>query len=278
MRYLLACALCLFAPVLPAIAGETAWQEVAPGVSIRLISAGQVDAAGKALFALEIDMPDDTKTYWLVPGETGLPTQLDFSASRGIAGHNLHWPYPIRHESGGYLDYVYFGRTVLPMELSVTDHAGLVDMEATLGICSDICVPAQARLVLPAVDGTSDAANELRIRQALAEVPIPWDTGPEPVGAVHLLADGTEIAVEIDGAVVDSESLIAAGGPGAPIFGAPQKSPQQDLVLLPIIGKNDNNVLEGMRVDLSFMTTMGAYKVGRTIESGTDANADALGQ
>src|SRR5690606_29899945 len=125
-----------------------------------------------------------------VPGETGLPTHLDFSASHGIAGHDLHWPYPMRHESGGYLDYVYYGRTVLPMELSVTDNAGMVDIEATLGICSDICVPAQARLVLPAVDGQSDAANELRIRQALAEVPIAWDSGPEPAGAVRLSADG----------------------------------------------------------------------------------------
>ena len=260
--------------VLPAGAGETAWQEMAPGVMVRLISAGSVDATGKAWFALELDMPDDTKTYWRVPGETGLPTELDLSQSSGISGHVQHWPMPVRDETDGYLDYVYFGHTVLPIELDVADPSGAVHLEATLGICSDICVPAQARLALPARDDTPDTANGLRIRQALADVPIEWEQGPEPAGEAILSADGTSLLVEIDPAMIDPDSLIAAGDLDAPLFGAPQKSPQDDLVLLPIMGKTDNSVLDGMQVDLSFMTPMGAFKVTRTVETGDDANGD----
>ena len=174
MRNICAAVLVLFLLNPPLQAGETAWQEVAPGVSVRLISAGTVDASGKALLALEIDMPEDTKTYWRVPGETGLPTELDFSASTGVADHDQHWPLPLRDETDGYMDYVYFGHTVLPIELDVTNPSGTVDVQATLGVCSDICVPAQARLVLPVTEGSPDTANALRISQALADVPIAW--------------------------------------------------------------------------------------------------------
>ncbi|MBJ3784893.1 protein-disulfide reductase DsbD domain-containing protein [Devosia sediminis] len=275
MRLFPALALAVVLPVLSAAAGETPWQEVAPGVSVRLISAGAPDADGRAWVALEIDMPDNTKTYWKVPGESGLPAQLDFS---GIAGHEVHWPYPIRDELDGLVDYVYFGHTVLPIALDVGSEAVTISLEATLGICSDICVPAQAALTLPARGEASDEANALRIRQALANVPIEWEEGPEPAGAIHLADDGSGILVEIDSAVIDPASVIVAGDLDDPVFGAPQKSPQPNLVLLPIVGKTDNSALDGLEVELSFMTPTGAYEVSRTIESGTDANVDALAQ
>lgn len=262
----------------PLAAGETAWQELAPGVSVRLISAGTLDARGKGLFALEIDMPESTKTYWRIPGETGLPTELDFSGSTGVAGHAPHWPMPLRDTTDGYLDFVYFGHTVLPIELDISNPAGTVDLKATLGICSDICVPAQARLVLPASETKPDTASALRIRQALADVPLVWEEGPEPAGHVMLEADGSAIAVEIDPSVVDPDSLIVAGDIDGPLFGAPQKSPQDTLVVLPIMGKTDNSTLDGMQVDLSFMTPMGAFAVTRTIEAGADASGKARDQ
>jgi DsbC/DsbD-like thiol-disulfide interchange protein len=278
MRFPSVLAALIVVQVLPALAGETPWQEVAPGVSIRLISAGAVDAEGKGWFALEIDMPEHTKTYWRVPGETGLPTQLDFSASTGIAGHEVHWPMPQRDDTAGLVDFVYFGHTVLPIALDVESAGGTVAVEAVLGICSEICVPAQAQLTLPATETGGDKVNALRIRQALADVPVDWDSGPEPAGGIHLAEDGTAILVEIDSSVVDPDSLIVAGDLEAPLFGAPQKSPQDDLVLLPIVGKTDNSALDGLEVELSFMTPTGAYEVSRTIKAGTDANVDARGQ
>lgn len=253
---------------LPALAGETPWQSVAPDVSIRLISAGQVTPNGKALVALEIDMPATTKTYWRVPGETGLPVNLDFSASTGIAGYDVLWPYPLRETKGNTLDYVYYGHTVLPIELSVPDGVAMVDMTAILGICSEICVPAQLRLNLPVASDMPDAPNGLRIRQALAEVPIAWTGEAAAIGEVELLAGDEAIGIRLEHDAVHADSLIAATPSGDPLFGAPQKSPHGDLVVLPILGKSDNSALDGMDVEVTFMTDMGAYVVNRTIESG----------
>ena len=276
MRFLVAHLVPVCLACLPVQAGETPWQDIAPGVAVRLISAGAPDGSGKALFALEIDMPEDTKTYWRVPGETGLPLELDLSGSRGVTLIGQHWPLPQREKIAGYHDYVYYGHTVLPLELDLADEHALVDIEATLGICSDICVPAQAHLTLPLTDWAPDSANALRIEQALADVPIAWDGTTQPIGTAMHLPNANAIAVEIDPALVDPASLIAATSLGGPLFGAPQKSPQDNLVLLPILGKSDNSALDGMEVEFSFMSPRGAYQVSRTLETGPDADVDEL--
>lgn len=268
-------ALLASALALPAFAAETAWQEIAPDVSIRLISSGVVSATGTSLMAIEIDMPQGTKTYWRVPGETGLPLDLDVKNSSGVGDYTVHWPFPVSQQKDGYLDHVYLGHTVLPMEIKVTDTGGTLDMSATLGICSDICIPAQARFSLPVVDAIPDRASGLRIRQAMAQVPIAWDQGIEPVGDVHMLPDEKTLGVEIAEETVDGQSLIAVSNEGNPLIGLPQKSPQAGLVLLPILGKSDNSALEGEEVELTFMTDQGAYVVNRTISSADDLDAAA---
>jgi DsbC/DsbD-like thiol-disulfide interchange protein len=215
---LLALAIAVSAIAAPVAAAETSWQEVAPGVSIRLISTGTLDADGFGRMALEIDMPPDTKTYWRVPGETGLPLELDFTASWGLGEHRVLWPYPTRESKNGFVDYVYYGHTVLPLEIEVLDPAGQVSLTATLGICSDICVPAEASFTLPLVDKRADRASTLRIKQALAEVPIVWQEGLEPIGQVELLSEDA-LTVEITDDTVDPQSVIATVDQGELMFG-----------------------------------------------------------
>jgi len=249
----------------PAHAGETPWQEVAPGVTLRLISSGQVKADGTTLIGLEIDMPETTRTYWRVPGETGLPTELDFAGSTGIRSHRILWPYPIRHETADYLDYAYFGPTVLPVELTLEPGASGIELSAVLGICSDICVPAQARFSLPLDDAAPDRPNGLRIRQALAMTPMEWTADPQPLGDVELQRDVGMLAVQVDDPGLDPGSLIAATESGEPLFGAPQKSPEPNLVLIPILGKAEPD-LANQAIRLTFLTDMGAFEVERTIK------------
>lgn len=262
-RLFLAASLSLLA--VPAQAGETAWQEVAPGVRLRLISTGQIKANGTTLVGLEIDMPETNKTYWRIPGDTGLPTELDFAGSTGVSEHQILWPYPTRQDTGDYLDYVYFGPTVLPVELTVEAGSPAVELSAIMGVCSDICVPAQAAFSLPLDDAQPDRPNGLRIRQALALTPVPWQGDPQLIGSVELRQDAGMLAVHIGSAELDPMSLIAATDSGVPLFGAPQKSPEPNLVLMPILGKADELDLENQAVQLTFLTGMGAFEVERTV-------------
>ncbi|MDB5612711.1 MAG: hypothetical protein JWQ22_364 [Devosia sp.] len=251
--------------VAPASAGETPWQEVAPGVKLRLISSGHIKADGTTLLGLEIDMPETSKTYWRVPGDTGLPTVLDFAASTGVLGHEIVWPYPTRQETDDYLDYVYLGPTVLPIEVTVAPGEAYAEIDAMLGICSDICLPAQAHFSLSLQDAAPDRPNVLRIKQALAMAPIEWRDDPEPIGKVELMADDAMLAVYVSDPDLDPTSLIAAMADGQPVFGTPQKSPEPNLVLIPILGKRDAIDLENQAVQLTFLTGMGAFEVTRTV-------------
>ena len=263
-QFALACALALI--LQPALAGETPWQEVAPGVHLRMISTGDIRANGKMLVGLEIDMPANTKTYWRVPGETGLPTELDFSASPAVIDHQILWPYPTLDTTGGYADYVYYGPTVLPIELTLSPGATEADMSAVLGICSEICVPARAQFSLPLVDASPDRVNGLRLRQAMAMAPIDWDRAVEPIGDVAYDADTGMLEVPInDATALDPGSLIAATESGLPLFGAPQKSPETNLVLIPVLGQVDDDDLVDQSVELTFMTQMGAFEIERSV-------------
>ena len=250
----------------PVMAAETPWQSVAPGVSMRLVSAGVVKADGTALLGVELDMPADTKTYWRTPGETGLPTELDFSGSTGIASSQILWPYPQRDHDERYADYVYYGPTLLPIELKLDAATAQIELSIVMGVCSEICVPAQARFSLP-VDGLKDMPNGVRIRQAVALAPIPWEDDPQPIGTVEYRADEQALAVWLSAPDIDPESLIAVTADGAALFGVPQKSPEPNLVLIPVLGKTAEIDLESRSVQLTFTTAMGAYEVTRSVET-----------
>ena len=258
---LLVLVLTFFLAINPAFAGETAWQEIAPGVNLRLISTGIIRSDGTTLAALELDMPRDTKTYWRVPGQTGLPTELDSRGSEGIETIAIRWPYPVRDVQQDYLDYVYFGHVVLPIAVKVRGDRPKLHLTTLLGVCSDICIPAQASFMLPLRDAKPDRPNGLRIRQALADVPITWPDEALPLADLRWSADGMGLLVRVNGSEVDPASLIASTTSGEPLFGAPQKSPQDNLVLLPILGKTDNSALDDMEVQLTFMTQRGPFEL-----------------
>jgi DsbC/DsbD-like thiol-disulfide interchange protein len=248
----------------PALAGATAWQEIAPGAKARLISSDVLED-GRTLAGLELDMASSTKTYWRIPGETGIPTEIDLAGSEGIGGSRIDWPYPTIDRQQGYFDYVYYGPLVLPLALDIDTGAATLRASVTMGICTDVCMPARAEFTLPLSFGKADAAEGIRLTQALAATPIAWDKPDEPFGAVTLSADGKAIALAAPAASIDPATLIAdAGDPGL-LFGAPQKSPDGTIWTLPLLGGVNGMGLQGRPNQLTFMTADGPYVVSRAV-------------
>ncbi len=246
-------------------AAETEWQEIAPEVRARLVSSDVLSAQGTTLVGLELSMPPTTNTYWRVPGETGIPIELDLTGSTGISDHRVHWPYPTVETAKGYLDYVYYGPLVLPIEVSVAGPNARLTANVTLGVCSDICVPASFSMELPLDFAAADAGQRLRLRQAMAVAPAdPPDTSPM-LGDAELAASGHAIAVEIGDATVDVDSLIADFGGDGPLIGPPQKSPQSGIVELPLLGGENPAALVGRPVTFTFMTQQGAFETTRRL-------------
>lgn len=248
----------------PAFAAATDWQEIAPGVKLRVISSDKI-VDGHSLGGLEIDMPATTNTYWRIPGETGIPTEFDFSASTGVGEPMVHWPFPEIDRSRGYMDYAYYGRVVLPFEFEATaGAAATLDVAVTLGVCSDICVPAMARLTLPLTFATPDAENAVRLDQAMAQTPILWDQPGQPFGSVEAGLDGSLHLLSPDPSI-DPARVIADVGDPSILFETPQKSQDGALWTLKPLGGAAEKGLEGSSVQLTFQTPTGPYSVTHTV-------------
>ena len=246
----------------PALAGATPWQDIAPGVRARLISADVV-TAGKAVAGLELDLPRGTNIYWRIPGETGIPTEFDFAGSSGVGAPSVEWPYPEINVEGGYRDYIYRGPIVLPIVLAPSGDSATLTVKASMGVCSDMCVPATVSLSLPIRFGKADPGQSIRLDQAEANVPIAWDKPGQPVETVT----ATTAGIELQGLdhTIDPSSVIADVGDPAILFETPQKSPDSTVWTLKLLGGAAATGLEGRGIQLTFMTPSGPYFVARQI-------------
>lgn len=252
----------------PVLAAATPWQNVAPSVKMRLISTDTRSANGTTYAALEIAMPPNFKTYWRLPGEVGIPTQLDIAGSKGVTAAKIRWPYPAPEMTNGYLDFVYHGPTVLPIALQVAGPDAVLQAGFFLGVCSDICVPVKASFSLPLRFTHPDMANGVRISQARALVPIAWP-GKPAFGAISF--DPVTKALRVTGlaATIAPNSIIASTPDPTLVFNAPQKSPDTGALEMALRGPIPPGGWKPQPVRLTFMTPEGAYEVSRTVASST---------
>jgi DsbC/DsbD-like thiol-disulfide interchange protein len=146
---ILAAALLIIGAV-AADAAVTEWQDIGGG---RMRLAAELDpASGKIRGVIDVELKEGWKTYWQEPGDSGIPPQFDFSASRNFAVGAIQYPVPERIELGetafaGYRKRVLFGFTG-----AARDADGQISMQALIGVCEEICIPATAQFEIPFAD------------------------------------------------------------------------------------------------------------------------------
>lgn len=121
-------------------ASTSNWVEF-PGGKARLIIS--TIAKGEITAGLELDLEKGWKTYWRYPGETGIPTDIDFSGSQNLEGLSVLWPFPTRYFDGYSESIIYEGTVILPIRGRQIRQTvpGLMAARVDLGICKDICMP-----------------------------------------------------------------------------------------------------------------------------------------
>src|ERR1700730_189341 len=91
--------------------------------------------------------------YWRNPGDSGLPTAIEWNLPPRFLAGDISWPVPERFVQGGIGNYGYAGSAGLlvpisaPEELVAGDTAVLA-AEASWLVCADICIPGGAKLSL----------------------------------------------------------------------------------------------------------------------------------
>ena len=145
------------------------------------VSAGQSFHA-----ALRLRLAPGWHTYWLNPGDAGIPPSLELSLPAAAQANSLEWPLPQRIAEGTLTTYAYTGDVVLPF--TVTSGAGAMTIKghAEWLACRDICVPESADLELALPLGSpSPAPAATLIEGALAKVPAPASFKCEPGNRRH---------------------------------------------------------------------------------------------
>lgn len=112
---------------------------------VSLISGGREGGVWQAGILVELE--PEWKTYWRMPGDSGIPPQFDWAGSENSAAIEVGFPVPRRFndaggETIGYHDQVVFPVFVKPGK---TDAAVSLQLNMFFAVCKDVCIPAKAK-------------------------------------------------------------------------------------------------------------------------------------
>ncbi|MFP4207358.1 MAG: protein-disulfide reductase DsbD family protein [Wenzhouxiangella sp.] len=160
-----------------------------------------VQPGGTLRVGLRMLPDEDWHTYWINPGDSGLPIRLEWTAPPGMEISPVAWPYPDRLPIGHLVNYGYEGEHVLPVSVNVPDDLApgeslTLDLYADWLVCKVECIPGDAdlRLVVP-VSEQPPAPN------ADTAALFAWADGrrPEPVDwPARFSTEGGQLSVQVE--------------------------------------------------------------------------------
>src|SRR5271155_2465167 len=157
-------------------------------VKADLVAEAASIAAGATLWVdLHLEVKPGWHIYWQNPGDSGLPTAIDWKLPPGFSAGHILWPAPEHFVQNGIGNYGYAGTVDLlvpiaaPQELAVGQTA-VLDAEASWLVCADICIPGSAKLGLNLPVGAQASAPDPAVAPLFASArrhlpaPAPFET------------------------------------------------------------------------------------------------------
>lgn len=247
----------------PASAATGPWVDVAPSAKIRVLTADAVEN-GKMMAALEFQLRDGMKTYWRVPGESGIPLTADWAKSENVEMVEFLWPMPKRAVTNGYFDYVYDDDFVLPFEIHLPEQADgeLPHLVGNLlmGICGEICVPVTFQVDQYLDVAKKDIAVSFKIEAAKANVPIVDDRENAPFPAVYLDKAQNQFVVQPSADGRENHSLILDLPQQNLLFDVPQNGPGSPLITIKALKDVPLDAFVGSTARLTYSGEQGAFE------------------
>jgi thiol:disulfide interchange protein len=173
----------------PSVADEKERPAQGRHVAVSLIAETRSIVPGRSFHvALRQQIESGWHTYWLNPGDAGLPTTIDWSLPRDFKSGPILWPRPERIAYGPVVDYGYEDEVLLPVDIDVPSTVALgsnvvVTAHASWLVCSDTCIPEDADLSISvpvAAETEPDPDWAERLASARAQLPLP---NPFPTAA-----------------------------------------------------------------------------------------------
>ncbi|MCF4097807.1 protein-disulfide reductase DsbD domain-containing protein [Maritalea mediterranea] len=254
----------LIATLGAARADTGAWVNVAPGAKIRLLTADQVGPDSSMLAGLEFQLRDGMKTYWRVPGESGIPLTADWEKSQGIKRVDFLWPMPKRELDKGYFDYVYKEDFILPFAVHLDESDAAVPPrlvgELMLGICGEICVPVKFKIDRALTLDREDRPVGFKLSAALSYVPVEDDRADAPFDAVYFDSENDQLLVPMSSDPKENETLILDLPIQSLLFDVPQNRPGSSVLTIQPLNEISLADHIGSAVRLTYSGRAGAFE------------------
>lgn len=186
------------AALLAALTASQAQPVRGDNVVSELVAATDAVVPGQELSAgLLLKHDPHWHTYWVVPGDSGLPTQIRWNLPPGWSAGPIEWPVPKRLPIGPLMNFGYENEVLLPVRLSVPADVKPGDLaylsaRADWLICKDVCIPggADLKLVMPVKAGSAPSVHADRFEATRRNVPQPMSLAQ---GAAAIESDRVRI-------------------------------------------------------------------------------------
>jgi len=114
--------------------------------------------------ALRMKMDEHWHTYWRNPGDSGLPTEIEWTLPEGFKAGEIQWPYPQKIVLEMLATYGHEGEIFLMTEITppatLSIHQQIdIHAYATWLVCDEICLPGESNytITLPVKNESSEA-------------------------------------------------------------------------------------------------------------------------
>ena len=185
-------------------------------ISARLFSdASEIKPGDSIWIGVEIDVEEGWHVYWKTAGDTGFPTEVEWTADDGVQIAPALYPAPYFYEYQGSASYAYKGKILLLSQLTLPAEGSSLPSNLTIQgelsalVCNESnCLPykKELNLELPVGEKTELVPSLVQeISESLNSLPIPPSEGARISG----IAKGDTIGIEVQSP--DVEKLAVEG-------------------------------------------------------------------
>jgi DsbC/DsbD-like thiol-disulfide interchange protein len=233
---------------------------ILPGLAAAQAGGSASLLADQGRVGVRIGLEPGWKTYWRLPGETGVAPRFDWSGSQNLKQAEVLYPAPTRFVDPEGETIGFAGEVVFPVVIEPLDASKPVKLRLQIdyGVCKQICIPAKAELF--ADTGTSDSTAGAVVDAAMATLPVRIEPG------AARLSPGRE-GLQLELGLPDGTVVLDVFVEGAPLayFRAPERQGPKNLIL-PVDGMEDVSLLKGASLTLTVTTAGAAYEIPAQVQ------------
>ena len=183
---------------------------------------------GKTVWlGLQLQHQPQWHTYWKNPGDSGLPTVLQWTLPAGVTAGDIAWPTPQRIAIGNLANYGFGDTVLLPVPLTIDkafqpSASGALDIRLTASwlVCRQECIPQEGNFVLhvPTLGSTASHGGDFDATRAASPLPL--------TGSAQAKVSGDALILTVNGLPASWSGRALQAFPETPNVTEPVSSPQ----------------------------------------------------